>query len=163
MPRQVTGRVQRDRSQVTKSGEGLGSLPAKEGMGMSGPASMLWPRREKEGSWMFINVTSHTSLGSAVLQGSFPPESVTHAAPRVCEAPGHYPTLLVQSPQKAAAKHWPLWIWTWTANAEMGCFISLSFSFINNIENTGKTLITHTPFYVCLHGNDKDDLDINSE
>lgn len=66
---------------------------------------------------MFINVTSHMSLGSPVLQGSFP-ESVTRAAPRVCEAPGHSPTFPVQSPQEAAAKHWPSWIWTWTTNRD---------------------------------------------
>ena len=45
MPRDVTGGVQSDSSQVRKSGEGLGSLPAKEGMGTRGPVSMLWPRR----------------------------------------------------------------------------------------------------------------------
>jgi len=146
-----------------KIGGGTRLLSCQGGNGHEGPCLYALTTQRTGGQLMFINVTPHTSLGSPVLQGSFPPESVTHAALRVCEAPGQSPTLLVQSPQKAAAKHWPSWIRTWTANVEMGCFISLSFSFINNIENTGKTLITHTPFYVCLHGNDKDDLDINSE
>ena len=146
-----------------KIGGGTQLPSCQGGNGHEGPCLYALTTQRTGGQLMFINVTPHTSLGSPVLQGSFPPESVTHAALRVCEAPGQSPTLLVQSPQKAAAKHWPSWIRTWTANVEMGCFISLSFSFINNIENTGKTLITHTPFYVCLHGNDKDDLDINSE
>ena len=138
-------------------------LPSCQGgNGHEGPRLYALTTQITGGQLMFINVTSHMSLGSPVLQGSFP-ESVTRAAPRVCEAPGHSPTFPVQSPQEAAAKHWPSWIWTRTTNIEMGCFTSPSFSFINNIENTGKTLITHTPFYVCLHGNDRDNLEINSE
>lgn len=154
---------QSDSSRKDKIGGGTRPfLPRREWA--CGPLPLCSDHERIGGQLMFINVTSHTSLGSPVLQGSFLPESVTHAAPKVCEAPGHSLHITGPITPRGCKVLLTIVIWTWTANVEMGCFTSPSFSFINNSRNTGKTLITHTPFYVCLHGNDRDGyLDIISE
>lgn len=108
MPRQLTGHFQSDSSRVTKSGGFPGSL---------------LPRREW--AWGALPLCSdHTENRRAVdvykrplphrhwaaqFCRLLPTRVCTHAAPKVCEAPGHSLTLLVQSPQEAAAKHWPSW------------------------------------------------------